>query len=196
VFHDIPAPVLDRMNELREKDATDRADGTRHYERLRQVPPETGRFLAIVAASAPKGNFIEIGTSAGYSGLWLSLACRERGARLRTFEIADAKIALAAETFRAAGVHDIVEIVQGDAREHLGSQRDVSFCFLDTEKALYEECYELVIPNMVAGALLAADNVQSHGDVLAPFLARVAADGRVDSTVVPVGSGVLLARKI
>jgi hypothetical protein len=55
---------------------------------LRQIPPETGRFLALLAASAPKGAYIEVGTSAGYSTLWLALVvpigkgelvCRKRG---------------------------------------------------------------------------------------------------------------------
>jgi predicted O-methyltransferase YrrM len=184
------------MRVLEQMDATDRADGTGHFERLRQVPAETGRFLALIAACAPPGRYIEIGTSAGYSGLWISLACRVRGRRLTTFEIADSKIELATETFRTAGVDDIVEVVHGDARNHLGSQGDVSFCFLDTEKALYRDCYELVVPNMVAGAILVADNVLSHGDTLGAFLDRVSGDERVDSVIVPVGSGVLTARKV
>jgi predicted O-methyltransferase YrrM len=195
LFHNIPDAVLARMAALEQMDTTDRADGTGHFERLRQVPPETGRFLSIAAAAAPPGLYIEIGTSAGYSGLWISLACRATGHRLTTFEIADAKIEMARETFRSAGVEDIVEVVQGDARDHLGSQHGVSFCFLDTEKDLYEDCYELVIPNMVHGAIMVADNVMSHEDVLGAFLTRVRGDERVDSVVVPVGSGVLLARK-
>ena len=86
MFHDIPAPVVERMAFLEAIDAQDRLDGTPKVARLRQIPPETGRFLALLAASAPPGAVIEIGTSGGYSGLWLALACRQRGDCLTTFD--------------------------------------------------------------------------------------------------------------
>ncbi len=196
MFHDIPALVLARMRELEQMDVTDRADGTGHFEQLRQVPPETGRFLAIAAAAAPDGNFIEIGTSAGYSGLWISLACRARGTTLTTFEVSPIKIGMATETFEKGGVSGVVQIVPGDVREHLADQTDVSFCFLDTEKSLYLECYDIFAPNLVKGALLAADNIISHKDDVQAFLDRVQADERMDAVVVPVGSGLLLARRV
>ena len=84
--------MLDRMRILEELDAADRIDDTPRMKRLRQIPPETGRFLAILAASAPEGEVIEIGTSAGYSSLWLSLACQATNRRLRTFEVLPAKV--------------------------------------------------------------------------------------------------------
>lgn len=196
MLKDIPAPVEARMRALEKMSARQKAEGMEHFVRLRQVPLETGRFLAIMAATAPPGRYIEIGTSGGYSGLWISLACRALGRRLTTFELADAKVDLATETFREAGVDDIVEIVRGDARDHLASQRDVSFCFLDTEKDLYEDCYDLFAPNMVSGAVLVADNVLSHEEAVEGFMKTVEEDGRFDSMTVPVGSGLLLARKV
>jgi len=74
------------MHYLERLDAKDRTDGTPRDQRLRQIPPETGKFIAMLAASAPKGTFIEIGTSAGYSTLWLTLACRKVGNKITTFE--------------------------------------------------------------------------------------------------------------
>lgn len=195
MFHEIPGEVLARMRELEQMDSTERRRGTAHFERLRQIPSGTGRFLALIAATAPEGEIIEIGTSGGYSALWISLACRALGRGLTTFEIAEAKVALATETFRKAGVDDIVSIVSGDAREHLGGQSDVAFCFLDAEKDFYEECYEVVIPNMVSGGLLVADNVISHAGDLSGFLDRAESDERMDTMVAPVGEGVLLARR-
>jgi predicted O-methyltransferase YrrM len=184
------------MRALEQMSSREKRDGTPDFERLRQIPSSTGRLLALTAASAPEGTFVEIGTSGGYSGLWIALACRERGAKLTTFELAEPKVALATETFREAGVDDIVTIVPGDVRAHIGDQRDVSFCFLDTEKKLYEECYEAVVPNMVSGGILVADNVVSHAGDLSGFLDRAESDERVDSMVVTVGSGLLLARRI
>ena len=196
MFHHIPDDVLARMRELERMDSIERRKGMAPFERLRQVPSGTGRFLALIAAAAPEGEFIEIGTSGGYSALWISLACRAIGRRLTTYEIAEAKVALATETFRKAGVDDIVTIVAGDVREHVGEQSNVSFCFLDVEKKLYEECFEAVIPNMVSGGLLVADNLISHAGDLAGFLDRAESDERIDTMVAPVGEGVLLARRI
>ncbi len=196
MFHDIPQEITDRMRFLECMDADDRNAGKPSLERLRQVPPLTGRFLAVLAASAPAGTYIEIGTSGGYSGLWTSLALRATGRKLTTFEVLDAKVKLATETFRVAGVADIIEIVQGDARDHLANYTDVSYCFLDAEKDTYQDCFDLVVPNMVPGGILAADNVISHEDVLRPMIDQSIADERVDALVVPIGSGVLLCRRI
>lgn len=196
MLNDIPSEVELQMRRLETIDARDRKDGTPQMQRLRQIPPETGRFIALVAACAPPGTFIEIGTSAGYSTLYLALACREIGARIITFETLKEKAGLAQETFRLAGVEDVVELIAGDARQYLNQYSDISFCFLDAEKDVYLDCCELVVERMVKGGILLADNVISHKEVLQPMLDRVEADGRVDSIVVPVGKGVLLVRKI
>jgi predicted O-methyltransferase YrrM len=141
MFHNIPAAVIARMQHLEKLDAKDRRDGTPRPERLRQIPPETGRFLAIMLAGAPQGAVLEIGTSAGYSTLWLSLACRLTDRQVTTFEILLDKIALAQETFRLAGVDRLVRLVEGDALAHLADFERVGFCFLDAEKEIYAACY-------------------------------------------------------
>ena len=173
----------------------DRQDGTPHLQRLRQIPPVTGKFLALLCASAPKGGVLEVGTSAGYSSLWLSLACKERGDHLTTFEILDEKVARANETFEAAEVSDQIQLIHGDAREVISGYIDVAFCFLDAEKAVYMDVYEKVIPNLAPGGILAADNVVSHAEELADFVAQAENDPRVDALVVPIGKGILVCRK-
>lgn len=196
MFHHIPQPILDRMAYLQSVDTIDRLDGTSMPQRLYQIPPVTGRFLAILAAATPPGQLLEIGTSAGYSSLWLSLACRQRGDRLVTFEVQEAKAALAQETFRAALVEDAVTLVHGDARQHLAAYPRVAFCFLDCEKGLYPEMYDRVVPNLVPGGIFAADNAISHQEFLQPFIDNALADERLDALVVPVGKGVLVCRKL
>lgn len=196
MFHPIPEAMLARMAYLEAIDARDRLDGTPKARRMRQIPPETGRFIALMAASAPPGAVIEIGTSAGYSSLWLALACRQRGDRLITFEVDPYKVNLAGETFRLAGVEDLVQVVQSDARAHLADFEQVAFCFLDCEKELYSELYDLTIPRLAPGGLFLADNVISHRDELQPFLERSLSDPRLDALIVPIGKGVLLGRKI
>jgi predicted O-methyltransferase YrrM len=195
MFNDLDANVLEVMRELEERDERDRDDGTPHLERLRQITPDTGRFIALWAASAPAGATIEIGTSAGYSALWLAQACRVSGRLLTTFEILPEKARLARETFARTGVTDVVQLVEGDFLEHADQFGDVGFCFLDAEKDVYEACYEVIVPKMLPGAILVADNFTSHRDDLQSMLDRVLVDDRVDAMVATVGKGELVCRR-
>ncbi|MGD0788038.1 MAG: O-methyltransferase [Terracidiphilus sp.] len=195
MFHEIPEAMLARMRELERIDSIDRADGTPRMKRLRQIQPEVGRFIAMLAAAAPPGRCVEIGTSAGYSTLWLALACRATGRKIATYEILPEKAELARRTFDAAGVWDAVEFVHGDAMGHLPNLRDIAFCFLDAEKQIYADCYEAVVPRMVGGGLLVADNAINHRATLQPMLDRALDDERVDALIVPIGNGELVCRK-
>ena len=195
MFHNLPDDVTKRMKFLEDIDSRDRSDGTARLERLRQIPRETGKFLSILAASAPKGEFIEIGTSAGYSTLWIALACKSLGNKITTFEILREKAKLAEETFKETNMEDYIELILGDARKYINNYKNIAFCFLDAEKEVYSDCYDLVIPNMVKGGILVADNAINHYETLKPMLDRALADDRVDAIIVPIGKGELLCRK-
>lgn len=202
MFEQISPAMLARMRELEAIDLRDRTDGTPRGQRLRQIPREVGKLLAILAAAAPAGRCIEIGTSAGYSTLWLALACRAAlvggsaaQRRLTTIELDSAKVELARATFAAAGVADAIELVNGDALEYLPDSDEIAFCFLDAEKELYRPCYDLVVPRMVAGGILVADNAISHEAQLRPMLDYALGDARVDAVLVPIGTGDLVCRK-
>ena len=183
------------MHLLEERHAQEKLDGTPLLQRLRQIPPETGKFLALLCASAPAGGVLEVGTSGGYSSLWLSLACQERGNQLTTFEILEEKVARAKETFEAARVSSLIQLIHGDARHVISGYANVAFCFLDAEKDVYTDVYEKVVPNLVRGGILAADNVISHAAELGSFTTRAENDPRVDALVVPIGKGILVCRK-
>lgn len=196
MFHTIPHAVKKQMEALEEIDAQDRQDGTPQIKRLRQVPPEVGKLLAFFAAGAPKGAWLEIGTSAGYSALWLSLAARHCSRKLITFELLPDKVKLAKDTFKKAGVEDVVELVHGDARGHVRDYAEVGFCFLDAEKEMYLDFFELISPNLVPGGLLVVDNVISHAAELKPMLDKALADFGLDCLVLPIGKGLLVCRRI
>jgi caffeoyl-CoA O-methyltransferase len=196
MFHSIRQSILDRMKYLEQIDAKDRADGTPRAQRLRQIPPETGKFLALLAANVPEGTYLEIGTSAGYSTLWISRACEMLGRTLHTFEVLPEKVQLARETFQTAQVEKIINLVEGDVRDYLPQFDNIAFCFLDAEKEVYGEYYEAVIPKLVKGGLLVADNAINHRKTLQPMLDRALTDKRVDALIVPIGKGELVCRKI
>jgi caffeoyl-CoA O-methyltransferase len=196
VFHQISEKMQAQMHHLEQIDAQDRQDGTPRLKRLRQIPPETGRFLALLAANVPEGQMIEIGTSAGYSTLWLSLAALATGRKIITFEILEDKVRLAQETFRVAQVESVIELVSGNALEYLGKYREIALCFLDAEKEIYQACYDVVVPNMVSGGYMIADNAINHRDTLEPMIEKSLRDQRVDAMVAPVGKGLLICRKL
>jgi predicted O-methyltransferase YrrM len=195
MFVDLNARTVEVMRELEARDERDRDDGTPHLERLRQITPDTGRFIALWAASAPPGAVIEIGTSAGYSALWLAQACRLNDRSLSTFEILPEKARLARATFERTNVTDVVHLVEADFLDHADEFDDIGFCFLDAEKDVYEACYDVVVPKMVPGGILIADNATSHRDDLQSLIDRVLADDRVDAMVATVGKGELLCRR-
>ena len=196
IFSELPKPVQERMAYLEQRDARDRHDGTPNLKRLRQVPAETGMLLALLAAAAPRGPVVEIGTSAGYSALWLVQACQQRGDKLVTYELLPEKAELARETFARAKVEDRVELVNGDARSKLKDYDEIAFCFLDAEKEMYAELYALVVPRLLPGGLLVADNVISHRDELQDFVKTARKDKTVDAAVLPVGKGLLVCAKL
>ncbi|MCL5034779.1 MAG: class I SAM-dependent methyltransferase [Bacteroidetes bacterium] len=195
MFDRISDNMKKRMAYLEEIDRKDREDGTPRLQRLRQIPPETGKFLALIASNCPQGEFIEIGTSAGYSTLWISLACMERNIKIKTFEILSEKVKLAEETFKQAQVNEYIELTEGDALENLNSIENIAFGFLDAEKEVYEKCYDFVIPRLVKGGVLIADNAINHYEKLKPMIEKALNDERVDSLVVPIGKGELVCRK-
>jgi len=196
MFHNIRPSILERMHHLEMIDKQDRLDGTPRSHRLRQVPPETGHFLALLLAGAPEGSVLEIGTSAGYSTLWLALACELLHRRIVTFELLPEKVSLARETFHKAGVEQVVELVAGDALEYLPKFQRIGFCFLDAEKEIYQACYDMIVPKLVPGGLLVADNAINHQETLKPMLKQALEDARVDGLIVPIGKGVLVCRKV
>jgi predicted O-methyltransferase YrrM len=140
--------------------------------------------------------FYEIGTSAGYSTLWIALACQYRGIKMKTFEVLKEKIEMAKETFKVTNMKNFIDLVEGDARNYLKGYKNIGFCFLDAEKEIYEECYDLIVPNMVKGGLLIADNAINHYETLKPMKYKALADHRVDALVIPIGKGELLCRRI
>jgi len=196
MFRDIPQAIEVTQGHLKALEAWRKAQGVERNRLLRQIPPETGKLLAILVAGAPAGNGVEVGTGAGYSGLWLALACRATGRKLRTFELDPAKAELARHSFEAANVLDVVEFVEGDALQGLADTPALSFCFIDAERDMARKAYELALPKLPVGGLICVDNAISHAAEFPDFLDDAEHDARVDAVIVPIGSGLLVCRKV
>ncbi len=195
MFFEITEKMKARMEHLENIDKKDRSNGTERMKRLRQIPPETGKFIALLASMCPDGNYLEIGTSAGYSTMWLSLAIKKKNIKIKTYELLEEKIKLARETFNASGINDLVELIEGDALEKLDKQNNIAFCFIDCEKELYEKCWNMISGKMTENGIIIADNVISHYDTVRPMTDKALNDERFDSLIVPIGTGELVCRR-
>lgn len=184
------------MEYLEEIDKKDRNDGTQRLQRLRQIPPETGKFIAILAANCPvDGEFIEIGASAGYSTLWLSLTAKELGIKIKTFEVLPEKIKLAKETFKVTGVENYVDLIECDFLTYVNKLKKIAFCFLDAEKEIYLDCFIAIATRLIPNGLLVADNAINHYETIKPMIDIAMGDYRFDCLTVPIGKGEFICRR-
>ena len=195
MFSEMSEKMKLRMAFLEDIDKKDRINGIERLKRLRQIPPETGKFISLIASNCPDGEFIEIGTSAGYSTMWLSLAAKERNVKIKTFELLKEKIKLAKETFKSANINNYVELIEGDAIKNLININNIAFCFLDCEKEIYEKCWDLISSKIVKNGILIADNTISHYEIIKPMIDKVLNNKNFDSLIVPIGNGELVCRR-
>jgi caffeoyl-CoA O-methyltransferase len=190
----IEPPACDVMARLEARDAYERERGVARSERLRQISPEVGRFLHTLVLAAKPRAILEIGTSGGYSTIWLATAARVINGHVTTLEIDPLKAGLAEENLRGAGLASAVNVRLGDAFAYLRDlDTRVDFAFLDAEKEDYIDFYELMVPLMNPGAVLVADNLISHEFDLGEFRERALSDERLSAVIVPIGRGELLA---
>lgn len=184
------------LTRLEEEDTRERSDGTHRSVRLRQITPEVGAFLhTLVLATHPK-RILEIGTSGGYSSIWLAMAARAIGASVTTLEIDPAKVQRARPSLDEAGVNDVVTMIEGDAFEYLDRQDEpFQFVFLDSEKEDYDAFLDRIVAVLPVGGTLVADNLTSHADDLAEFRDHATSHPSLSAVVVPIGRGELLAVK-
>jgi predicted O-methyltransferase YrrM len=188
MFHDISQNMQQVMRVLEEQVARDQPS-------LRSVSEDVGRCLSLLAMSAPQGPFLELGSSGGYSSLWLSLAARARGVRLTTVDLDEKKVALARRNICRAGAADSVQVFHGDALDYATRFEEIAFCFSDIEPPESNaKVYELVVPRLLPGGWLVIDNVTSPR-IQAKLLERAQSDTRVDCVLLPFPKGDLICRK-
>ncbi|OON59742.1 methyltransferase [Massilia sp. KIM] len=166
-------------------------------QRMLNITRDTGEFLDVLVRATGAPRILEIGTSNGYSTLWLAGAAQAHGGRVTTVEFSPAKIALARENFRRAGFADAIHQVEGDAGALLAASPDAAFdlIFLDAERGDYLGWWPEIRRVLAARGLLVVDNAVSHAEELAPFMERVRAEAGFATSLVPVGNGEFLATK-
>ena len=143
-------------------------------------------------------NVVEVGTSNGYSGIWLAKALKETGGHLTTIEYYEKRIVLARENFKTCGVADIIDIKQGsaiDILEEIPQDEIIDFAFIDANKAQYIDYYNIIDEHLKVGGIITADNITSHAEKVKPFVDAISANPNYQVEILDLPAGLLLARK-
>ena len=187
----------DRRTFLDELMAASLAHDAREPDRLarwRNVEPETAAMLAVLVRATGARRLLEIGTSNGYSAIWLGDAVQAAGGSVLSLEIDPERAHAGRENIAAAGLDGVVEVRVADAAEALRGFGDHEWdlILLDSEREPYVGYWPDLVRTLRPGGLLVVDNVISHADEVAEFRDLVDGDRRVISSLVPIGAGVLL----
>jgi predicted O-methyltransferase YrrM len=176
--------------------ANDRAT-TERPRRMLNITRDTGEFLAVLVRATLARRVLEIGTSNGYSTLWLASAARATGGSVTTVERSQDKVGLASANFARSGLAPFISLLHDDAGRVLERSPDggVDLIFLDSERPEYPGWWPHLKRVLRPGGLLVADNATSHPEQMAPFVALVKADADFVTSLVPVGNGEFLAVK-
>lgn len=180
------------LTELHATGATHDAAEPDRLRRYRNLEPDTAELLTVVLRAAGARKVVEVGTSNGYSTLWLADAVRDTGGSVLSIDAAPAGDAAA--NLARAGLSGHVQLHRGDGGAILAELPDggVDLLFLDAERTEYPSWWPHPLRVLRTGGLLAVDNVLSHPDEVAPFLALLADSGRFTGTTVAVGKGLYL----
>jgi predicted O-methyltransferase YrrM len=174
--------------EVRRTDEGQRAAGAAGERRYMSLHPDAAAFLYHLALALRAQRVVEVGTSAGYSTLWLARACAETGGRVTTFERDEAVLTLARDHFARAGVAHLVDLRPGDARALLAEVTGpVDLAFVDAEKSEYLAYGAALWPLLRPGGSLVADNVLSHRAETKAYLEAMLA--RDDASTLTLGIG-------
>jgi len=190
-----------------------RAETAEMSEGGMQISPEQGQFMHLLTKTIGAGRALEVGVFTGYSSIAVASALGDEG-RLDACDVSEAYTNIAKRYWEEAGLIDKVRLHLGPAVETLdrfikkdGRSGSFDMAFIDADKEQYDTYYEQSLKLLRRGGVVMFDNMLWHGDVADPtntkpsteairaLNAKVCSDDRVHSSLVPIGDGLLIARK-
>jgi predicted O-methyltransferase YrrM len=177
-----------------------------------QIAPEQGQLMALLARLIGARRVLEVGTFTGYSSLVVAQALPADG-KLIACDVSKEWTDIARRYWHEAKLEDRIELRLGPAKETLqamvnaGGQDSFDMAFIDADKPNYDAYYELALALVRPGGVVLVDNAFRGGEVANPQCAeegtiairtlneKIGRDPRVDFALVPIGDGLMLARK-
>lgn len=185
---------LQRISDLYDQFKQHDAQQSDRLSRYRNIEVESAKLLAMLIRSQQAKRILEIGTSTGYSTLWLAEAAQSVGGKVQTLEIDRLRSAQAHKYAQEFGLEQQVDFWVGDAADFLAQTTQVfDFILLDAERVDYVSYWDdlkRLLQN--AGSTLMIDNVISHAAEVKSFLELIKNDDDYMSTILPVGAGLCM----
>lgn len=165
--------------------------------KMKNITKDTGEFLSILIKSNKAKSVLEVGTSNGYSTIWLAQNFLDSEGHVTTLEFDDNKVTMALDNFRRAELESIISLHHGDAGEFIKNQEDqiFDFIFLDSDRKQYLNWWEDLNRILKPNSLMIVDNVNSHRQEVDEFIEIVKNSEVHDSLIVDVGKGQLMIYK-
>jgi len=161
------------------------------------IPPDTGQFFYMLVLISKSKNILEVGTSNGYSTIWLGEAAQQNKGKVTTIEISEHKVSMARENFKRARLDKTIKIVHGDALNEISKLNEkFDFLFLDAIKEDYINYFKLAYPKLTKNAVIVADNAIMFEKYMKEYLNFVRNNKALKSVLVPIGSGVEFSLKL
>lgn len=184
------------LSELEVYGKTNDLVSSNRNEKMLNITPDTGAFLSVIVQASKAKRILEIGTSNGYSTIWLASAAANIGGKVTTVEIQEHKIKKAEINFAKSGLSEKIQLIQGDAGKFLNSSGANSFdlIFLDSERNQYVEWLSEIFRVLAPGGLLIVDNAISHKNELTEFKIQIEKNG-FENSLVPIGNGEFVVLK-
>lgn len=200
---------------LREPDVLRRLrdETAKHPMAIMQISPEQGQLMQMLVRMLDAKNCIEVGVFTGYSSLVVALALPADG-RIVACDISEDYTAVGEPFWKDAGVRGKIDLRIAPATETLdamitaGETGDYDFAFIDADKPGYPEYFERCLSLLRVGGVIAVDNIFMDGNAADPdttsenaqamrkFNAMLKDDTRVELSLIPIGDGLTLARKV
>jgi len=168
----------------------------RTHDGYYNIPTDTGEFFYILVSISKAKNILEVGTSNGYSTIWLGEATKRNKGKVTTIEISGNKVKMAAENFKRAKLGNI-KIIHGDALKEIPKLKGrFDFLFLDAIKSDYIKYFKLAFLKLTKNAIIVADNAIMFEKYMKDYLDYVRHHKDLRSVLVPIGSGVEFSLKL
>jgi len=193
--------ILAELDERRERDREAfKKDSFDADKAALAAGPETAGLLNLMIRMTGAIHIVEVGTSMGYTALWLGEAARATGGHVIGTEALEAKCSIANDYIARAGLSDIVEVRPGDAKASVAAiEGPLDLVFIDAWKTDYIDFFDMLLPKMRLGGAIVADNItfpESNAEVMAEYMAHVRGKANVRSDLVTIGNGIEVSVRI